>query len=120
MQKQDTAIPPLSEAFCLVAELGVHMGIRNIKEMPEPWFLQLDEAWCLAINGTSKNQDAHPKNTMGATIPPCSMAVWYNGWLAALLSPCSGVFLNGSEDDFIKAVKARMEKEGMEPEYQEA
>lgn len=96
---------PLSEAFCEVAALAERLGIKNIASHGRPWVHKIDDSWVLAINGTKEPQECRPEGTMGADIQPFHMAVWYNGWLAALLNPYEGVFLNGSENDFIAAVK---------------
>lgn len=100
---------PLSEAMCLVTELAAALHVQNIKKLPGPWIHKIDEHWTIALNGTSQKQEATPPHCMTVELEQFHMAVWWNGWLAALLTPFDGTFAAGSkanEDTFCEAVKA--------------
>lgn len=103
---------PLSQAFCLAADLGLALGVRKINLLPEPWVCKVNDQWTFAVNGTQEKKQCEPEGTMGAELEPYRMAVWCNGMLSAILSPYDGCFLYGCEDEFIAASESRIELEG--------
>jgi hypothetical protein len=98
----------LTTAFCLVSELAGKMGVKSIKDLGKPWEYRIDDKWEIAVNGMNTVQEVKSPKNMGATLQPYHMAVFHNGWLAALLTPFGGTFLNDSEDEFISAVEAKI------------
>lgn len=104
----------LSVAFCLIADLATLLGVRKINELKGAWECIIDDNWIIAVNGTKQTVESRPEGTMGADIPPVHAAVWYNGWLASLMTPSGGCFAAGSaanEDTFIEALTARIKIE---------
>jgi hypothetical protein len=101
----------VSEAFLLAVELSIQLGAENIKDLPGAYVCKVDEHWTFAINGTDRNVEVNIKGSMGiGELEPCHMAIWFNGWLAGLLSPKDGVICAGpagNEDNFIAALKSR-------------
>lgn len=94
----------------LVPRLAIALGAAPISDV---WMHQLDEDWWIAINGGGQAAEAAPPDAMSATIEPYHMAVWYNGWLAGLLSPTGGVLAAGrgaNEATFTAALKAALER----------
>ena len=107
---------PLNASFLLTAALADVLKVPPLNTMGKPWMLDVDSAWTFAVNGTKQDHDLQPHNreSMHCTIKPYHMAVWYNGWLAALMTPFDGTFIAGeagNEDAFIAALVARLEKE---------
>lgn len=106
--------PPITEAFSLIMGLAEAMGVRKINQLPGPWECKVDDLWIFAVNGQKETVKHEPEGTMGGEIPQGHVAVWFNGWLAALMSPFGGTFLVGSdcsEDMFIEALQRRLEIE---------
>ena len=98
-----------SVAFNKMVELALALDVRNIKDYPSAWVQKVDDEWTIAINGKDNPVIVMPEGCMTATVKPFEAAVFYNGWLAASLSPVDGVFIAGggaNEDSFIAAVDA--------------
>ena len=94
-----------------IAELANTLGVEKINEFEGAWLHQLDDNWTIAVNGHSKKIKCDPEGTMGADIPPYSAAVWWNGWLAGLISPGGGTIAAGelaNEDTFIEALERKI------------
>lgn len=101
----------LSTAFSLVADLAGLLGVSRINKLATHWECRIDEHWQIAVNGTDKPMLAQPEGSMGVTIEPYHMAVFFNGWLAGLLTPRDGTFVcgaAGNEDAFIAALEKRI------------
>lgn len=106
----------LSEAYCVVVELGLLLGVKDIKDLPGAWVQVIDPHWTIAMNGTNNPVDVDlGEGSMGITnLKPVEMAIWFNGWLAGILTPVDGVICAGeagNEDNFIRDVKRRIETE---------
>lgn len=108
---------PMSEAFDKLAQLAGKLGVKNLADkVPPVWRHRVDEQWEIALNGDEVEMriDTRPEPMrMGATIPAFHAAVWYNGWLAALISPIDGTFVVGTganEDTFIDALDTALSK----------
>lgn len=97
----------LAVAANKIAELAHVLGVRNIKAFPGAWYRRIDDKWEVATNGHDKPIDVEPPGCMKATIDPYHTAVWYNGWLAGLMTPFGGIIAAGegaNEDTFIAAL----------------
>lgn len=42
----------LSQVYCLAVDLGLLLGIENLKDRPDAWVCKVDERWTFAINGS--------------------------------------------------------------------
>lgn len=96
-----------------MADLGIKLGIKNLREYPGAWVYRVDDEWTIAINGKDEPQRVEPEGCMATTIQPFDAAVWFNGWLAATLSPLEGIFAAGAganEDTFIEAMDRAIAK----------
>ena len=101
-------MPEFSEAFMEAGDWAYKQGARNIKALPGAWVGKVDENWMIAVNGHAEEVKCEPEGTMGADIPPYSMAVWWNGWLAGIFNAAGGAMAAGelaNEDTFIAALK---------------
>lgn len=103
------AIP---EAFDLMMQLGIALGVRNICDYPGAWIQKVDELWTFAVNGRDETLRVTPSDgDMSADVPFGHAAVWYAGWLAGIIDPTGGVFLSSpsgegaSEDSFIETLQ---------------
>lgn len=100
----------MSEAFDKLMRLALALGVKDLaSKVPPVWMHKIDEHWEVAMNGDLVDMHIDPLphgRRMGATIPPCHAAVWYNGRLAALLQPYDGTFIVNiaSEDAFIEVL----------------
>ena len=98
---------PISEAFDKMVEVALKNGARSIKDLEGAYYQKLDDDWSFAINGHDVEMKAGEDMV---NIPPFEAAVWRKGWLAAILSPFAGVFMNASEDAFIAALDVALDK----------
>jgi hypothetical protein len=92
-------------------ELHQHLGVAPLNQLPAPWVEKIDEQWTIAINGQETKQRIEPTGAMAADVPPYYAAVWYNGWLAGLLTPFDGILAAGeaaNEDTLIEAMRRRL------------
>jgi hypothetical protein len=92
----------ISEAFDVVAELALALGVRNIGSLPGLWTCDIDEHWRVSLNGHKEEIDK---------VPPYHCAVEWNGFPAGLFSPAGGIIAAGAvanEQAFIEACKARL------------
>lgn len=105
---------PLTEASCVIVEYAEKHGVKSIKDLPGPWFVQLDEKWAFAVNGHRETAHVGPEGGMDIDIPPYHFAVWRNGWLFGLFTPFAGTFMGEDgkgEDEFIDMLKNRIENQ---------
>ena len=103
----------VSEAFGVICELGIALGIRPLNEHPGCWAHQIDDFWFVAVNG-------HDESRMYQTIeiPPFHAYVAYDGWPAAMFTPRGGEFVVTNvvnEDAFIRAVRAAIARHKLPP-----
>lgn len=90
------------EAFMLIGELAYKRGLRSIKDLPGLTGIRIDAHWLVQIN-------PHPEPHGG--IPPCHMALEFNGWPAGLFSAEGGAIAAGAlanEDELLAAVRAAL------------
>lgn len=85
----------ITEVFAKIAELAHVLNVTNIKDLPGCWQPALPDPWKLAVNGHEEAMSAGDEEHIIIRIPPYEAAVWYNGWLAGLISPLEGVILSG-------------------------
>jgi len=100
---------PTCEMFDKMVQLGLLLGVRNIKDFEGAWVQKVDEQWTFAINGKDETLEVRPDETMGARLKFGHAAIWFNGWLAGIITPYGGEFAAGSaanEDTFIAALDA--------------
>lgn len=89
---------PITSAFVKIAELGIVLGVRGIKDLPGCWEHQMDEHWRIKVNAHSQAVDG---------VPAFHCLVEWNGFPAALFAPNGGTFVAGScanEDTFLEAL----------------
>jgi len=104
----------LPVVYSLVAELAGQLKVSKINQLPGAWVCQVDRLWVVAANGHREPVRAEPDGCMAADLRPFEMAVWFNGWLAGLFTPSDGfvcVGAAGNEDELIRALLARIERE---------
>ena len=110
----------ITEAFDVVVELAVELGVKGINELEGAWICKIDKHWVVAINGKDKPVAVEIEDSMGCQeLQPFEMAIFFNGWLAGLLNPGGGMICAGkaaNEDTFIAAVRARIEVEKLAKE----
>lgn len=101
--------PPISEAYAALAELGLSLGVGNLKDHPGCWEHQIDELWWVAANGHSEPM----KCSKGTEVPPFNFYVMCNGWPCGLVGPYGGVLIlmhgedGDTEGELIAAVRAQ-------------
>ena len=84
------------------------LAVRDIAEMPGAWIYKVDDAWTVAVNGQTDVVTVEPNGCMSLDLAPFDFAVFFNGWLAGIMSPNSdGVFASGTganPQEFAEAV----------------
>lgn len=109
-----TETGPICEAFLKVGMLAHALGARSIKDFSGCWqhqFTHDGSLWQIALNAHLEPNEASPIGAMACQVPRLSVAVWFNGWLAAIFDPRGGTFVAGTlanEDAFIEALDAEM------------
>lgn len=82
------------ESILVLADV---LGVRDIGAMTEAWTHKVDEAWTIAANGHTEPVSVEPDGCMAADLAPFEFAVWFNGWLAGILTVSGdGVFASGA------------------------
>lgn len=107
-----TGIP---EAYGLTVDLALQMGAGCIRGTV--WSGRIDELWQVSINGSNKPAEVKPDGTMGCTLQPFEIGIFFNGWLACIVSPSGGCFIGdeaGNEDTYINAVKFALNRNQQE------
>jgi hypothetical protein len=79
------------EVYSLTLELGTALGVRAISEMSRGWIHRIDSNWTVVLNGTPLTIEAEPEGGMKARLEPFDLGVWWNGWLAGIVTPNGGV-----------------------------
>lgn len=86
---------PLAEVFDLIAQLSLAKGIHPICDIPGCAELFVpsegESGWLIAVNGHAIEFKFEKAGTMGCDVPPFNGAVFWNGWLAGIVSPFGGV-----------------------------
>mgnify|MGYP006972356042 CR=1 FL=1 len=96
-------MPPICEAFAVLAEYAVSLGVR-LDKFENCWTRTVDDRWSVCVNG---HKEPKPDNS-GTLIPGYTCAVTYNGWPAGLFSPFGGCIAAGeaaNETTFIEAIR---------------
>lgn len=91
-------------------------GFKGIQDMPDKvWIKKIDNHWAVGIHvnqGEERTFDFG--DNMQVKLKAGYMAVWYNGWLASIMTPAGGAFVGGeeaNEDTFIKAIEEAIKNE---------
>lgn len=106
----------ITEIMMRICDVHRSLALPNLKELGI-WQQQLDDNWSFAVNGTSLPQTVESFGTMGAEIPPFHAAIWWNGWLAGIVSPFSGSMVahpdhdGANETHFLRACKLFIEQQ---------
>jgi hypothetical protein len=105
-------MPDITTVAAKIFELAQVLNVTNINRLPGAWIYDVGKAWKIAVNGRQQDVDIPNDGVcMGATIPPYHLAIWYNGWLAGLMSPFDGILAAGSganEETLIAALEAEI------------
>jgi hypothetical protein len=99
--------------FDKMVQYGLLLGVKNIKDFEGAWIQKVDDQWIFAVNGKDEALEVRPEGTIGASLKFGHAAIWFNGWLAGIITPYSGEFAAGSaanEDSFIAALDAAIAK----------
>jgi hypothetical protein len=97
----------ISIVFAGLAQLGAHVGVSGIHEMPACWEFQIDEQWFFALNGHEDERQC----SKGHRVPPYNAYLEYNGWPAGIIDPFGGLIAAGAaanEDALIAAIEKRL------------
>jgi hypothetical protein len=62
--------------------------------------------WHFAMNGHREPRLGGPHDGMRGDVPPFTVGVWCNGWLAGHVGPYDGVLVNVNEDEVVAALRA--------------
>lgn len=88
-----------------IGDLAEALKVKNIKDLPGLWTVDIDDKWKLSANGHRKTFD---------NIPPFHFAIEFNGWPAGILDPLGNGMIAAGElansDTFIQAVKDKIER----------
>lgn len=64
------------------------------------------DGWAFAMNGHGETRLGGPHDGMRCEVPPYSLGVWRNGWLAGFVDSSGGVLAGGlDEHELIEAAK---------------
>lgn len=97
----------VSEAFLAMAQMLTRRGRAPVKDKV---VTEKVGRWTVVMNGKLERVSVEPEGTLGCdNIPACHAAIFYNGWLAGLLSPAGGWIAAGEaadESTFIEAMSS--------------
>lgn len=102
---------PLPAVFALACMLAYTLGARDIGKRPGCWEHQVSAGWWVAINGSGDTR----KDSEGRDVPPFSVAAYWYGWPAGIVTPTSGIIAAGSEaseDSLIAALREAIVRAG--------
>lgn len=104
--------------FALIADLALALKVSKLNELGAAWVCPIDQSWTIGLNGTKQRHRVDIEGGMGADLEPFHIAVFYNGWLAGILTAhggmlCAGTW--GNEDNLIEALAERIERETGHP-----
>ncbi len=105
----------LPEVFEKSIEPGLARGHRDISKLDGALVMKIDENWTIAMNGHRKAVDVPPEDgLMGCSVLPFEMAVFWNGWLAGIVSGAGGELAAGdlaNEDTLCDALADAIARE---------
>jgi hypothetical protein len=101
-------IPDLAEVPLKIVQLALKRGAA-----PQTyWQGRIDQKWEVAVNASAEQVTVPTTSErMGADIPRFHVAVWYNGWLAGLMTPFDGVIAAGegaNEETLLAALEGAL------------
>lgn len=102
-------IDSIPEVLSVFAQLAIRLGATPLNQHAGCWQLALDRNWHVAMNAHREEHNGGPTGGMEFAVPPFTLAVWWNGWLAGTIDPTGGVIAAGSganEESLIAAIKA--------------
>lgn len=98
---------PISEAFLAMASMFERRGRVPLKGK---LVTETCGPWQVCMNGTPETIRVDPPDSMGCDeVPPVHAAIFFNGWLAGVLSPFGGWIAAGeaaNEATFTAAMEA--------------
>lgn len=100
---------PIPQAMGLLCDLCVAMKAEPVNQYEGCWEVAVDDNWWIALNGHKEAV----KCSRGASVPPFTAYVEWNGWPAGFIDPRGGALAAGeaaNEDTFCAAVKAAVVK----------
>ena len=99
----------LEKFWAAIHDLWEARGDKPMTEIDGAWCVEIDGGWYIAANGTNKTvMVAPPSDVMPIEVRQFEAVVWFNGWLAMLVTPAGGSVCNGSAanlDTFCEAVR---------------
>ncbi len=108
----------MNEAYIKACEFIRFIAGKSLIELTDKkWVGNIDKNWIIAIHANKdKEIEFKPEGTMGGKAKFGIMLVWFNGWLAGMLDPYSGIIAAGkfaNENTFIEAIELRLIKKGV-------
>ena len=101
---------PICEMFLEMSRLAEADGVCPIDDLPGCWERKVDANWWVAVNCTKVERRSEPPGCMEVTLKPYHAAVWWNGWIAGLVTPYNGCIAanpdGANEDALIAALQA--------------
>lgn len=99
----------MSEAFMKTIEVLEKEGHNSLTELPDKiWIKKLDDNWTFAIHANKdEKREIEPEGCMKCDAKAGELIVWWNGWIAGILTPFNGVLAAGelaNENTFIEAL----------------
>ncbi len=82
------------EIYALVCEYCLRAGAPR-PMVGQTWINSIDDNWAIAINGKKEPQELRPDKSMGCKLKEGEVAIFYNGWLAAIITPFQGEICAG-------------------------
>jgi len=82
----------MNNVFLKAAEL-VQKDYPSIKGK---WWVKNVGNWTLALHGKDENQEFEPEGCMPVSVERGELVVWWNGFLAGIITPFGGVIAAGS------------------------
>ncbi len=103
----------VTEVFSSIGSLAWWLGYRDIAHNEGLTEFDIDERWDVAINPHREDM----RDARGCNVPPKSMALYYNGWPAGVVTAHTGTISAGkvaNEDALLDAIEKARHKAASE------
>jgi len=101
---------PLSVVFMKIVELHEALQLPAINRMPGGFHVYEFGPWQVAVNANPHEAIIAVKQWGPCTIPSMNAAIFFNGWLAGIITPFGGTLAAGSEANEDKLIAALEEQ----------